>query len=187
MRKHFNLSVRLFQNFDCGCGIFQDTLTSVVLLQTNLHPSKFYESVGGQASQHSADGYMHTSWHAVIYPVLPCSWHAISILNLNYPACFQHANLNLSYLPYVSLGVGYRSWIGPSLLIGDSKSSSLVCCHAKIPLTKKKSGRDFATNWYLPLMHIQLGVLKCVCPAHAQACPKLCTQPTGPSSTVNRG
>ena len=94
MRKHFNLSVRLFQNFDCGCGIFQDTLTSVVPLQTNLHPSKFYESVGGQASQHSADGYMHTSWHAVIYPVLPCSWHAISILNLNYPACFQHANLH---------------------------------------------------------------------------------------------
>ena len=42
----------------------------------------------------AADGYTHTSWHTVFHPAPPCSWHAISILNLNYPACFQHATLH---------------------------------------------------------------------------------------------
>ena len=51
-------------------------LTVVILLQTNLHPSKVYESVGGRASQRSTVGYMHISWQAVIHPVPPCSWHA---------------------------------------------------------------------------------------------------------------
>ena len=105
-------------------------------------PFHVYESVGGRASQRSADGYTHTSWHAVIHPVPPCSWHAISILNLNYPACFQHATLHPK--PELAtqrfLGCRLQVMSQPSMLRCDSGSSSLARCHAKIPLMEKKSG-----------------------------------------------
>ena len=104
--------------------------------------SQVYESVGGQASQHSGDGYTHTSWPAVIHPAPPCSWHVISILNLNFPACFQHANLHPKPELATQLLLECRLQVmsRPSMLRCASGSSSLASCHAKIPLTEKKRG-----------------------------------------------
>ena len=143
-------------------------------------------------------GYTYTSWYAVIHPAPPCSWHAFSILNLNYPACmFPACMFPACKSPsYTWVELATQRFLGcclqvmsqPSILRCNSGSSSLAHCHTKTPLTAQKKsgwiGRD------LPLVD--------PFPAHAPGStqmsllcawsdtPKAKYPATGPSSNVNK-